>query len=388
MLSGKSLQKRLLRALFFILVISSYSGAQEPAKRVPGKMLPPQFSGILLMDSREQQEQPERVLQVMGLRDGDVVADIGCGNGFYSLRLARQIGPRGVVFAVDVQQGMLDQLAERQEEAGISNIYPVLGRYEDPLLPPGKVDWMLVADAYHEFSNPEAMLARMKEALAPGGRVALIEYRAERETGANGFPVPRDHSMTVDEVVSEWSRAGFELVNFFEFLPIQHFFVFRNADDTSRPAIRRLTVENASNVSTYDNKVYFAGQPGEDALKRFGELGVKTVVNLRTDQEMSSLGFDEREAAGNAGMKYLHVPMGFELPDASNIQKVMDALDAAGDAPVLLHCGSAARSGAVWALYEGLHGGIPADEAIAEGREAGMNGPALEKAVREALSKP
>lgn len=379
--------KRILLALFFIALISAYSGAQEPAKRVPAKILPPQFSGILLMESREQQEQPDKVLQVMGLRDGDVVADIGCGNGFYALRLAKQIGPHGVVLAVDVQQGMLDQLVERQKEAGISNIYPILGRYEDPLLPPGKVDWMLVADAYHEFSDPEAMLASMKASLAPGGRVALIEYRAERGSGANGFPVPRDHSMTVEEVVDEWSRAGFELVNRFEFLPIQHFFVFKNADDRSRPAIRKLNVENAPNAATYDNKVYFAGQPGEDALKRFGELGVKTVVNLRTDQEMSTLGFDEKAAVENDGMNYVHVPMGFGFPDAPELQKVMDALDTAAAAPVLLHCGSASRSGAVWALYEGLHGNLPADDAVAEGKNAGMKGPALEAAVREALSK-
>lgn len=385
--SGISLGKRLLSVLFLITVISAHSGAQEAAKRVPAKILPPQFSGILLMESREQQEQPEKVLQVMGLRDGDVVADIGCGNGFHALRIAKRVGPHGVVFAVDVQQGMLDQLAERREEAGISNIYPVLGRYEDPLLPPGKVDWMLVADAYHEFSNPEAMLARMKESLAPGGRVALIEYRAEPSAGAKGFPVPRDHAMTVEEVAGEWSGAGFELVNFFEFLPIQHFFVFKNADDPTRPAIRRLTVENASNVTTYDNKVYFAGQPGEDALKRFGEFGVKTVVNLRTDQEMSSLGFDEKAAVENAGMNYVHVPMGFELPDASGLQKVMDALAGAADAPVLLHCGSASRSGALWALFAGTQDGLSADDAVAEGREAGMNARALETAVREALSR-
>ncbi len=387
MFSGNSIQKRLLSVLFFITLIYSYSVAQEPAKRVPAKMLPPQFSGILLMESREQQEQPEKVLQVMGLRDGDVVADIGCGNGFYALRLAKRIEPHGVVLGVDVQQGMLDQLAERQEEAGISNIYPILGRFEDPLLPPGKVDWMLVADAYHEFSDPKAMLARMRESLAPGGRVALIEYRAERGVGANGFPVPRDHSMTIDEVVGEWSEAGFELVTLFEFLPIQHFFVFKNAADTSHPSIRKLAVENTSNVSTFDYKVYFAGQPDEGALKRFGEFGVKTVVNLRTDQEMSALGFDEKEAVENAGMNYIHIPMGFELPDAPELQKAMDALDGATDAPVLLHCGSASRSGVIWALYEGLHGHMSADDAIAEGKRAGMSAQALEEIVREALSK-
>jgi uncharacterized protein (TIGR01244 family) len=102
---------------------------------------------------------------------------------------------------------------------------------------------------------------------------------------------------------------------------------------------------------------------------------------------MSTVGYNEREAVEHAGMSYIHVPMGFGFPEASELEKVMKALDSAADAPVLLHCGSASRSGAIWALYEGLHGNISEDDALAEGREAGMNGQALETAVREALSK-
>jgi len=350
-------------------------------------MLPPQFAGILLRETRVELERPDKTLQFMGLKDGDIVADIGCGNGFFALRLAEQVGPHGVVFAVDVQQGMLDQLAERQKEANISNIYPVLGEYEDPLLPPGKVDWILLVDAYHEFSNPEAMLARIKDSLAPGGRVALLEYRGEQGPDMSPFPVPRDHAMTVEEVMNEWPPAGFELVTLVEFLPAQHYFVFKNADDKTRPAIRALAIENLSKVSTFDNNIYFAGQPDEEAFKQFADFGVKTVINLRNAQELTALGFDEKEVVQKTGMTYIHTPMGAEIPDESTLQRIVSALDSANDAPVLLHCSGSNRAGAIWALYAGQQGSLTVEEAIDEGKDAGMSTPALEAAVRKVLSK-
>jgi uncharacterized protein (TIGR01244 family) len=386
MLSNNFLKKWRLIFLCVLVSVSSIAGAQEQRTRVPGQMLPPQFSGILLMDSRVNQEQPDKVIQFMGLKDGDIVADIGCGNGFFTFRLAKEVGPHGVVFAVDVQQGMLDQLNKRQKELNVSNIYPILGQFEDPMLPPGKIDWILLVDAYHEFSKPEPMLARMKESLAPGGRVALIEYRGE-QSGSRSGPIPRDHAMTVDQVLKEWLPAGFELVTSVEFLPIQHFFVFKNADDKTRPVIRKLAIENTLNVSTFDHKVYFTGQPDKDALGQFAGFGVKTVINLRSEQEKANVGFDEKSVVEKAGMKYVQAPMGLGIPDAPTLQKIMDSLDSAKDAPVLMHCANSNRAGAIWALYAGQRNNQTVDEAIAEGKAAGMKMPALENAVREALLK-
>lgn len=204
--------------------------AQEATEteRKPARILPAEMADILLMEGREETEQPEKVLDTMELEDGDLVVDLGCGNGFYTLRLAKRIAPHGHVFAVDIQQGMLDQLIERKNEAGLKNIYPVLGEPDDPNLPPGKADWILLVDVYHEFAQPEAMLAKIKDALAPDGKVALLEYRAEETQDPELMPqfIPRDHKMTVEEVMTEWTPAGFELVERHEFLPAQHFFVF------------------------------------------------------------------------------------------------------------------------------------------------------------------
>lgn len=226
----------LVIALLALVAVPPVAGqsAPEPAlfeSRTPANILPAEQAGILLMESREELERPEEILDSMGLEDGDLVADLGCGNGYYSLRLARRVGPHGVVFAVDIQEGMLAQLRERAAEAGIRNVHPILGTTTDPMLPDAAMDWILLVDVYHELSEPAAMLERIRAALAPGGRVALLEYRAEQESGAMPAFIPRSHKMTVHEVVREWIPAGFRLVAFHEFLPAQHFFVFEAAPD-------------------------------------------------------------------------------------------------------------------------------------------------------------
>ncbi|MBK9314948.1 MAG: class I SAM-dependent methyltransferase [Acidobacteria bacterium] len=205
---------------------------QQPApqKRKPARPLPAERAAILLSEFREKYERPEEIIDRMNLKDGDLVADLGAGLGYYSLRLAKRTGPRGAVFAVDIQQGMLDQLQGRMKEAGIRNIYPVLGDEADPKLPPGKMDWILLVDSYHEFGQPELMLEKIRHVLAPDGRVALIEYRAEQDPKEFPLPIPRDHKMTAAEVLSEWLPAGFELVAYYDFLPLQHYFVFRKAE--------------------------------------------------------------------------------------------------------------------------------------------------------------
>lgn len=227
--------RRIFPIMLFLLATAVFASTypaqawQAPAaqKRKPARPLPAERAAILLSEFREKYERPEEMIDRMNLKDGDLVADLGAGLGYYSLRLARRVGPRGAVFAVDIQQGMLDQLQGRMKEAAIRNIYPILGDIADPKLPPGKMDWILLVDAYHEFGQPEQMLAMIREALAPDGRVALIEYRAEQDPKEFPLQIPRDHKISAMEVLSEWLPAGFELVEYHGFLPLQHYFVFR-----------------------------------------------------------------------------------------------------------------------------------------------------------------
>ncbi len=214
----------LLSAVF----ITQAQQAQPAPERKPARPLPAERSSILLHEARERFERPDELVAKLKLKDGDLVADIGAGLGYYSLRLAKPVAPHGAVFAVDIQQGMLDQLATRMKDTNVRNIYPVLGKEDDPMLPAGKMDWALLVDSYHEFGQPKVMLEKIKESLAPNGRVALLEYRAEWMPADFPFKLPRDHQMTAAEVLREWLPAGFELVEYHEW-PAQHFFVFRKA---------------------------------------------------------------------------------------------------------------------------------------------------------------
>lgn len=172
---------------------------------------------------REQEEKPEVVIQAMNLKEGDVVAEIGTGSGFFARRLARAVGPTGRVYGNDIQPEMLEKLKELAAKEGIANIVPVLGTETDPNLPKGEIDWIIMVDVYHEFQQPEPMLARIREALKPNGRVALIEYRAEGESASHISP---PHRMSVEQVLSEWEPAGFTLMETVETLPSQHLFLF------------------------------------------------------------------------------------------------------------------------------------------------------------------
>jgi predicted methyltransferase len=173
--------------------------------------------------SRADEENPERLLELMDLESGDVVADIGAGSGYFSRRIARRVGPAGKVYAVDIQPQMLDRLSELAQSAGIENIVPVLSGDDDPRLPIGRIDKVLLVDVYHEFQKPEAMLAKIREALSPGGKVYLAEYRLE---GGTARHIRRDHRMSAEQVLAEWEPAGFELVELDPSLPTQHLFIF------------------------------------------------------------------------------------------------------------------------------------------------------------------
>jgi ubiquinone/menaquinone biosynthesis C-methylase UbiE len=186
------------------------------------------FAGAdwLEREGREAEQRPEEVIRTMGLEDGAVVADLGCGTGYFARRMARAVAPRGRVYGVDIQPEMLGRMKELLAREGITNVVPVLGKADDPGLPPASLDWILLVDVYHELQQPKPMLAKMREALKTRGRIALVEYRLEGDSATHIRP---EHRMSVEQVLGEWLPAGFRLVKRHEFLPTQHFFVFAKA---------------------------------------------------------------------------------------------------------------------------------------------------------------
>ncbi|MBW8875504.1 MAG: class I SAM-dependent methyltransferase [Acidobacteria bacterium] len=192
-------------------------------KREPANVMSYEHADWLEREGRAETEKPEMVIQAMEIREGMTVAEIGAGTGFFSRRLAKAVGPSGKVYAEDIQPQMIDLLKKSSAKEGIANVTPVLGTETDPKLPAGAVDRILLVDVYHEFQKPEPMLAAIRASLAPGGTVTLVEYRLEGETASH---INVKHRMSVDQVLAEWTRAGFLLLNQIETLPSQHLFVF------------------------------------------------------------------------------------------------------------------------------------------------------------------
>ena len=171
---------------------------------------------------RDAWQQPERVIASLGLRPGDRVADIGAGSGYFTLPLARAVEPSGRVHAVDVDEEMNEYLGERVRGAGLDNVEVILGRFEDPLLPDGEIDLVFTSNTYHHIEGRPAYFRGVLGDLAPGGRVAILDY-----DGRKGWFVRlMGHYTPKQEILSEMQEAGYRLDEDFDFIDRQSFLVF------------------------------------------------------------------------------------------------------------------------------------------------------------------
>jgi ubiquinone/menaquinone biosynthesis C-methylase UbiE len=230
-----------LRATFAVLLLSSWLhgplivAAQPPAatEDVPpplteymGRQIAQtmHYTGAewLIRNEREREERCSLMVTNLGVKPGMVVCDMGCGNGFYSLKLAQMVGTEGEVLAVDIQPEMLVLLKQRAARAKLTNIKPIQGTLIDPKLPEGKVDLILCVDVYHEFSHPEHMLRAMRRSLAPKGLLVLVEFRAEDPE----VPIKPLHKMSKAQIMKELPANGFQLAKEFDRLPWQHLMFF------------------------------------------------------------------------------------------------------------------------------------------------------------------
>ncbi|EED35095.1 methyltransferase type 11 [Luminiphilus syltensis NOR5-1B] len=172
--------------------------------------------------SREREERTDLLLDALPIRDGDVVADLGAGSGYFSLPIAKRVGS-GRVLAIDIQPEMLDLIRQRSSADNIQNIDTVLATVSDPKIPSSSVDLLLLVDAYHEFSHPREVMQGVMEGLVPGGKVILVEYRAEDPR----VPIKPLHKMTEQQAKRELEAVGFNFVENLRSLPQQHILVFR-----------------------------------------------------------------------------------------------------------------------------------------------------------------
>jgi precorrin-6B methylase 2 len=183
-----------------------------------------QAAGWLERPEREEEERTDLLIEALALKPGEIVADIGAGSGYFSWRMARKVGASGRVYAVEIQQEMLDILMVNMKKREVGEIVqPVLGTVQDPKLPAAGVDTILLVDVYHEFDFPYEMARAMINALKPGGRLVLVEYRGEDPA----VPIKPLHKMTVAQVRREMSVHPVKFEQTIATLPRQHIIVFR-----------------------------------------------------------------------------------------------------------------------------------------------------------------
>ncbi len=172
---------------------------------------------------RESEENPSRAIELLNFSQGMTVADIGAGSGYYALRIAQIVGPTGKVYATDIQPEMLSLLKKRMRQKNVSNVEAILGTEKDPKLPPKSCDLILLVDVYHEFSQPQEMLLKLKESLKDNGRLVLLEFRKEDPY----VPIRPEHKMSVKEAKIEVEAEGFVFEQVIEELPWQHILIFK-----------------------------------------------------------------------------------------------------------------------------------------------------------------
>lgn len=180
----------------------------------------------LIRTEREREEATTTMLKELHLKPGMIVADVGCGNGYHAIPMAKDVAPAGKIIGSDIQPEMLQMLKKRAAEANVTNIETVNGTYTSPKLPANTVDRILLVDAYHEFSHPPQMLAEMRDALKADGQIVLVEFRSEDPK----VPIKPDHKMSKAQVIKELNANGFKLVRSYDKLPWQHMLFFGKAE--------------------------------------------------------------------------------------------------------------------------------------------------------------
>ncbi len=171
---------------------------------------------------REDEEQPQRVIDALEIRKGQTVADLGAGSGYFSFRMASKVGSEGKILAVDIQEAMLNVVRQRAKREGLSNVVAVRSTESDSKLPAASVDLLLMVDVYHELEYPYEVMQSVVKALKPGGRVALVEYRKEDPR----VMIKEVHKMAETQIIKEMAAVGLKHVKTIRTLPIQHLAIF------------------------------------------------------------------------------------------------------------------------------------------------------------------
>jgi ubiquinone/menaquinone biosynthesis C-methylase UbiE len=210
------------RSLVWLLPLLAVSCAPTMTDYQGHKVFNPIYLFYLESPDRDEWQKPGQVLEALQVGPGLVVADIGAGGGYFTEKLSRRVGSTGHVYATDVQDVMIRELWQRVATQSLTNVTVIKGDFDDPRLPDHSCDLIFFSSVYKEISDRPLFLKRMRPALKPGGRVAIIEYRPD----ADAPGPPEEYRLPQQQVIAELEAAGFRLVAQFDFLPREYFLVF------------------------------------------------------------------------------------------------------------------------------------------------------------------
>jgi ubiquinone/menaquinone biosynthesis C-methylase UbiE len=185
------------------------------------RLFPPLDLGLLEAPDRDEWQQPDRIMDALGIYDGAVVADLGVGSGWFTVRLARRVGPNGIVYAEDVQPEMIQATVRRVQREALRNVKPILGTEDDPKLPAQQIDAVLIVGIYHEIADPVALLRNVGHALKLNGRIGIIDFIS----GAGGPGPAAEERVEPEVILRSAEQAGLRLIKRETFLPFQYFLI-------------------------------------------------------------------------------------------------------------------------------------------------------------------
>jgi ubiquinone/menaquinone biosynthesis C-methylase UbiE len=188
------------------------------------RLFPPQDLGLLEGPDRESWQKPDQIMDALGIADGSIVADVGAAGGWFTVRLARRVGPNGRVFAEDIQPRMIQMIERRLQRENLRNVTPVLGTATDPRLPDG-LDAVLIVWTFHELEDPIALLRNVSTLLKPRGRIGIVDFNP----GAGGPGPASDQRVDQETVIGAARRAGLQLTAREPVTPFQFLLVFTKA---------------------------------------------------------------------------------------------------------------------------------------------------------------
>lgn len=224
-MATKSGKLRLVLALGVMLAAAATTAVFPTAQHT--RLFRPEDLGELEGPDRDEWQSPDRIMDALGVGEGVVVADLGAGSGWFTIRLAGRVGPNGLVYAEDIQSQMIDSIDRRVKRLGLTNVRTVLGRPNDPRLPPASVDAVLIVDSYHEMAQPVALLKNVARSLKPNGRIGIVNFTKD---GGGPGPAVEDR-VDPERVIADARAAGLALRSRETFLKYHYMLVF----ETPRP---------------------------------------------------------------------------------------------------------------------------------------------------------